>query len=74
MRLYPDLPLYAANSFRNLNFKQLPSKILFGPDVAEAMVKWIEKEGDETPVPHSKTEFMGVRFGYMLAPGVAVVK
>jgi hypothetical protein len=76
MDLFPDLPLRAITDFRHRHVNR-PSKLLFGPDVVAAMAAHLEEQlkysTPGTPTTQCDT-FLGIRFGYMLAPGVAVVK
>jgi hypothetical protein len=74
MELFPDLPMHALTAYRCGHIKP-PRKILFGPDVAEAMAEFMKANAVlSVPCEKGKLEFCGIRFGYMLAPGVAIVK
>jgi hypothetical protein len=75
MDLFPELPMRALTLFR-CRYSKPPTKILLGPDVAEAMVEHLKAHKMFSPLglPEECQTICGIRFGYMLAPGVAVVK
>ena len=74
MNLFPDLVMHSLTAFQCGHMKP-PSKLLFGPDVAEAMAEFMRTHSAfSAPCQKGVSEFCGIRFGYMLAPGVAVVK
>lgn len=83
MDLFPELPSFALDAYFWKHPKR-PRKILFGPDVREAATKslmdTIGATGNAAAMKqaiHQGIEiqhFRGIPVGFMLAPGVAVVK